>query len=502
MRKIFISAAVIATMLFTSCDTGDTLLEQEPQGDVSSEQMAEVIQEFPERALTILSGAESGNKNYMHDFNSNGAGAHDDFGYMSVLLGLDHMTNDLVMVQNDWVGSYYQYQARQVENSRNRMVWNFEYKVIYHMNSILSSLVGDSDDVEERALKGRVLAVRANAYMDLIRTYAVGDQGIPYYSLGDEEIVHYDKMATSEVWDRIITSLEDAHELLSGYSGGTKEMVSGQVVAGMLARAYMFREDYPKAAQYANIARAGYSPMGFDDLPVFDEDEEPTPMQKRRSQGLFEGFQFISNSNWMWGAQITGATSSVYASFFSHMDNLNEGYAGQLNSYRTVDKRLYDRIPDTDVRKEWFLSEADAAEFGLPPFSHIKFRDNTFFEGDYIYMRADEFFLVEAEALAHTDEGAARALLNEFVQTRNPDFSADNLSGSDLLDEIRFQRRLELWGEGGEWWEMKRHGEDLERDYQETNHANFGKFNFPAESDRFYFQIPQGELNGNPEISN
>jgi len=480
MRKILLSATVIATMLFASCDTGDTLLEQEPQGDVSSEQMADVIQEFPERALTILSGAESGNVNYMHDFNSNGYGDHDDFGYMSVLLGLDHMTNDLIMVQNDWVGSYYSYQAREVQVARGtRMVWNFEYKVVYNMNSILASLIGEPEDVEERALKGRVLAVRANAYMDLIRTYAVGEEGIPYYSLGDEELVHYSRMSTSEVWDRIINDLEDAYTLLEGYNGGTKEMVNDQVVAGMLARAYIFRENYPKAAQYANIARAGYNPMSYNNL--------------------MDGFQFISNPNWMWGAEITGATSSVYASFFSHMDNLNEGYAGLLNSYRIVDKRLYDRIPDTDVRKEWF----DAMDYGLPvDYAHVKFRDNTFFEGDYIYMRADEFFLLEAEALAHSDEGAARSLLNEFVQTRNPDFSADNLSGSDLLDEIRFQRRLELWGEGGEWWEMKRHGEDLNRDYEGSNHVRFGMFNYPADSEMFYFQIPQDELNGNPEVSN
>src|SRR5690625_5813894 len=96
----------------------------------------------------------------------------------------------------------------------------------------------------------------------------------------------------------------------------------------MLARAYMFIENYPKAAQYANIARAGYSPMSAD---------------AEANYSLFDGFQFIGNPNWMWGADITGATSSVYASFFSHMDNTNDGYAGLLNVYRVADKRLYDQ---------------------------------------------------------------------------------------------------------------------------------------------------------------
>lgn len=485
MKKIFLSATVIASLLFTSCETGDELLDTKPHGDVSSEQINDVISQFPEKALTILAGAESGNVNYMYDFNTNGDGDHDDYGYKAVLTGLDHMSNDLVMVQDDWTGDFYDYRGREVQMSRGtKMVWNFEYKVIYNMNSVLTSLLGDSPEAEVQALKGRVLAIRANAYMDLIRTYAIGDQGIPYYSEGDEEIEHASRMSTTEVWQRIISDFEESYSLLQNYNrGSNKEMVNDQVVAGLLARAYMFTEDYTKAAQYAGLARAGYTPMP--------------------NNGLLDGFQFIENANWMWGANITGATSTSYASFFSHMSNLNDGYAGQLGSYRLVDERLYNAIADTDVRKDWFLNDEQAEEYGLPKYAHIKFYDDTFFEGDYLYMRADEFYLVEAEAMARSgNEGGAVALLEEFVQTRNPDFSAAGLAGNALLDEIRFQKRLELWGEGGEWWEMKRNGEDLERDYEGTLHPRFGRFNYAAGSDKFYFQIPQAELNGNPEVSN
>src|SRR5690625_7040839 len=97
-------------------------------------------------------------------------------------------------------------------------------------------------------------------------------------------------MATSDVWGRIIDDLEDAYSYLEGYGRSSKQMVDDQVVAGMLARAYMFTENYPKAAQYANIARAGYSPMSAD---------------AEANYSLFDGFQFIGNPNWMWGAAIT-----------------------------------------------------------------------------------------------------------------------------------------------------------------------------------------------------
>lgn len=477
---------VAASFIFTSCETGDSLLDKEPEGNVSDEQIADVIKQYPEKALTILAGAESGNNSYMYSFATNGENNHADFGYKGILTGLDHMTNDLIMVQDDWFGDYYNYRGREVTGFRvSRLIWNFEYKVIYNMNSVLVSLIGDSSEDEVNHLKGRALAIRANAYMDLIRSYAVGEQGIPYYSQGDEDIEETARMATSEVWNHILSDLEEAYSLLQGYDrgAGNKEMVNEQIVAGFLARAYLYTGQYSQAAHYANIARAGYSPMS--------------------ESGLFDGFQFIDNPNWMWGVDITSATSTVYASFFSHMDNFNEGYAGLLGTYRVADKRLYEEIPDSDIRKEWFLSPEDAAEEGLPDFAHVKFHDDTFFEGDYLYMRADEFWLIEAEGLARSgDEGGARSVLEELVQTRNPDFSAAQLSGDDLINEIHFQRRVELWGEGGQWWEMKRNATDLVRDYDDTNHPRFGRFNYTAGSDKFTIQIPQDELNGNPDVSN
>ena len=479
MKKIFLSL-VAAMLVTTSCDRDESLLGKEPQGTVSADQISQLLREFPERATTVLGGAEAGNTSYLYDYNTNGAASHDDFGYKAVLTGLDHMTNDLIMVQNHWFGAFYNYQARGVSNSRDRMVWNFYYKVIYNMNQVVSQLQG-SQTGDARYIKGRSLAMRAMAYMDLIRTYAIGDQGIPYYSMGDREISHQGRMATTQVWSNLITDLEEAYTLLDGYNrGNDKEKINRNVVAGFLARAYMSTGNYAKAAQYANAARQGYSPMS--------------------EAGLKDGFQFISNPNWMWGADINGSTSTIYASYFSHMSNLNEGYAGLLGVYRTIDKRLYDEIPANDVRKQWFLAAKSGA---LPKYSNVKFFDDTFFEGDYLYMRADEFYITEAEALARSgNEAGARTLLETFVKTRQPDFSASGLAGAALLQEIRKQRRIELWGEGGEWWAMKRNNESLVRNYEGSNHAAFGKLNIPAGDKRFYFEIPQDELNANPDVSN
>ncbi|QCX53448.1 RagB/SusD family nutrient uptake outer membrane protein [Elizabethkingia sp. JS20170427COW] len=477
--KKYIFSLIAASFLLTSCDREESLLQTEPQGNVSADQIQNLLKAFPEKATTVLGGAEAGNNNYLIQFNTNGASAHDDFGYMSVRTGLDHMTNDLVMTQSHWFNSYYNYLARGVSNSRTQMVWKYEYKVIYNMNEVLKQLLG-AQEGDSKHIKGRALAMRANAYMDLLLTYSVGDQGVPYYSKGDRVVENPGRLPVSQVWNYIIEDLTIAYDLLQDYTRADKQSIDKNVVAGFLARAFMASGNYSQAATFANLARQGYAPMN--------------------STQLKDGFQFISNPEWMWGADINSSTATLYASFFSHMSNLNQGYAGLLGVYRTIDSRLYNQIPATDERKSWFLS---ASQNGLPKYANVKFYDNTFFEGDYVFMRAAEFYLIEAEALARSNnESGAKAVLEQFVKTRDASYSAASYSGAALLKEIRKQRRIELWGEGGEWWEMKRNQEDLVRDYTGSNHATFGKLNISHTDNRFIFQIPQVELDVNKEVNN
>jgi hypothetical protein len=79
-------------------------------------------------------------------------------------------------------------------------------------------------------------------------------------------------------------------------------------------------------------------------------------------------------------------------------------------------------------------------------------------ETDYVYMRSDEFYLLNAEAKARTaQEPAARTQLSTYLADRITDVSYINgLSGTALLNEIYLQTRIELWGEGKAYLAMKR----------------------------------------------
>ena len=471
-RNIINAALLAGTLILSSC-TND-MLDVDSQPTISQTQFESLIADYPERSYSILSGIENGNNRFMIDFGTLG-NFHDDFGYKGYLLGLDFMSNDLSMTKSNWFSGYYGYTARNESSVRTRAVWAFFYKSIYNVNQGLSLLEtasgnGTLDD-KQKHIKARYLAMRADGYFNLIRIYANGDQGVPYLT---EKEKRFERVSTAEIKTLIEADLLQAYSLIQGYSRSSKEILDKNVIAGLLARYYQETKNCAKASEYAQLAYAGYAPMNTTQLE--------------------DGFNKISNTEWMWGADINTETSNYYASFFSNMGNLNAGYAGLLQSYKTIDKRLFDQIPATDARKEWFVDTGNP--YGLPKYANIKFYDDTDFEGDYVFMRAAEMYLIDAEAKAHLNPAAGKTALDAFVQTRNPSFSAPTTQ-AELLKEIYFQRAIELWGEGGfAFFDMKRLGNGLLRQYPGSNHV-VNQLNYPANSTKFTFQIPLIEINNN-----
>ena len=116
---------------------------------------------------------------------------------------------------------------------------------------------------------------------------------------------------------------------------------------------------------------------------------------------------------------------------------------------------------------------------------------------DYIYMRAAEMYLIEAEAYARNGQsGEASAVMGEFIAQRDP-------GGSYTwnTDAILLQRRIELWGEGFEYYDLRRNGLGATRKYDGTNHPTWGQIDLPAHHSRWMFQIPTSEIDQNPELA-
>ena len=117
---------------------------------------------------------------------------------------------------------------------------------------------------------------------------------------------------------------------------------------------------------------------------------------------------------------------------------------------------------------------------------------------DYIYMRNAEMILIQAEAEARLGQNsAAAATLAKLMQQRDPAWA----SGSVSVDDVLLQRRIELWGEGFEYIDLRRNGLGVVRKYEGSNHLVAGQYDFPAHAKSWNFQIPNQELQNNTHIS-
>src|SRR5690606_25647713 len=120
--------------------------------------------------------------------------------------------------------------------------------------------------------------------------------------------------------------------------------------------------------------------------------------------------------------------------------------------------------------------------------------------GDYIYLRSALMYYIEAEALARAgNENQARQVLFEITKERDPSYTLSANSGEALIDEIILQKRIEMWGEGFAWFDLKRLNKGVDRNYSGSNHV-FAKLVIPAGDNKFKFMIPQAEIDANPEI--
>ena len=120
-------------------------------------------------------------------------------------------------------------------------------------------------------------------------------------------------------------------------------------------------------------------------------------------------------------------------------------------------------------------------------------------EQDYCYIRVQDPILLEIEAQVEQNKLAEAATnLNTFVQKRDPRFMAASTQ-EELREQVRFQRRIELWFEGTNWFDMKRWKLTINRDVPNTNHTVV--FTVATDDPKFYHMIPISEIEANPKLT-
>lgn len=502
--KNFLKLIVLATIVTITYSCSEDLLDNSGNPD-SSQPTQNLTQAQLEVGgitnLAIPAAFTNGIYSQMIETQTGGTTGHDDFGHKSYDIFSDMLSGDMALS----VSTYGWYRASITEFQAgqdftfgdNRQVWRYFYRIVRSANTVIRNL-GGNDNVPQgnfnKYAMGQAKALRAYAYFYLTqfyqKEYNASEAILPMYI---EPIgTNLPKSTAAEIYDLMEKDLTEAITLLNGFSRTAKNEINQDVARGLLA--YVLGAKGGRDAEVATLTQTVISSGNHTML---------APSELVAAAGGVNGFDDVSSASWMWGIDITETNGLGLVSWWGQIDSWSYSYAW-AGDYKAIDLDLYNAIPSNDYRKAQFFGSSSSGRYLQPLF---KFRASDIIGGasqtvtaDYVYMRIEEMYLLNAEANARAgNDGAARTSLKALMNRRVPDASyVDGLSGQALKDEIYLQTRIELWGEGKSYLAMKRNKATVTRG---ANHLSFVGVPIPYNDERMQFEIPLDEIQSNPFIS-
>lgn len=496
--KYLLSLVVAGAALFSSCKKD--FLQVQPTQFTTPEQLGAAAAQDPK----LLNGNISGLYTTMFTPGVGGTTGHDDFGQKGVDIYSDMLSSDMVLagVNYGWYTPIANYTAT-VDFTRNEdyIPWRYYYRIIFGANTIIDILGGTGTVPTTPGNKytmGQAKIMRAYGYLYLSQLYAKGygdgtAKILPMYTTADPTKANQPKSTTKEIYDLMIDDLNTAIGLLNGYTRTSKDQVDAYVAKGLLAYVLSARGTQADLQQVVTLTQdiMNAYPKTSASYVVYNGSNLATA-----------GFNNVATPSWMWGVDLTLTQGINLISWWGQVDQFTYSYAW-AGDPKTIDRGLYDAIHTDDIRKGQFPAPGQSR--ALQPIN--KFFDpgrtsggQRYVTTDLLYMRSDEFYLLNAEAKARLgQESAAKTALTNYLADRITDVSyINNLTGTDLLNEIYFQTRVELWGEGKSYFAMKRLKESITRG---ANHLFFAGSTFSSDDDKLTFVIPQAEVLNNPNLN-
>ncbi len=494
MKKIVILGSILG-LLFSTTSCRDEFLESEPTQTIGNPPAQAKLNGLYAMMIQLETGGTTG---------------HDDYGQKGYDLVSDLLSADMVLsgVTYGWYSNIANLSATtDFTSNSNYQPWRYYYRIAYAANDVIAGLGGNEavPGGADKTSMGQAKAMRAYAYFYLMQyfteSYDPSAPSIPLYTTASVDALP--KAKQSEVYAQIVKDLTEAVDLLAGFNRANKGMINQDVAKGLLAYTYAAMGENAKAADLSLQIIAKY-PMTTAEETVFDETSQKGG-----------GFNDLRTGSWMWGFDITEANGLDLISWWGQADIFTYSYSW-VGDAKSIDLDLYNAISNNDIRKQQFRTVIET-DTGFDTFDATESGDyeavpiNKFYDPkrqiggqrivttDYLFMRADEFYLLAAETLAKSGNAAqAREVLAELLDARMDDTSyLNSLSGTALQNEIYLQTRIELWGEGKSYLAMKRNKATIKRG---PNHLFYAGQSFMYNDDKLTLEIPQQEVVNNPNL--
>ena len=361
----------------------------------------------------------------------------------------------------------------QPDNSGNLNIWSSAYNMIYMANSLLEGLENSNGLTPELShrLQGEASFIRAFTYFYLVNLYGE----VPLLLSTDynkNQVAERTPMA--DIYEQIIEDLTLAEEFLeTGYTEGERTQVNSFVASALLARVYLYLEDWQNAAHYSSKVI---------EAPIYSLLEDLDQV-------------FLANSN----EAIWQISPSGGGSFTSHTNEGNLLIIDPVFSF-LAGLELQETFPNLFAKEDQRKTHWIGYNTDLEAFYSYKYKTRSSSEfpiEEYsMVMRLAEQYLIRSEAQAHLgnlsnaledlDQIRERAGLPLLSQT------TPNLDQAAILQSIAEERQRELFTEWGHrWLDVKRTG---------TANEIFAENPF-WEPTAIWYPIPSEERMRNPNLS-
>ncbi|NLR59352.1 RagB/SusD family nutrient uptake outer membrane protein [Chitinophaga polysaccharea] len=365
-----------------------------------------------------------------------------------------------------WAADYY-------TSDQSDAGWDQLYNQIYVCNQITANVMESKEGTTEQKQRiyAEAQAQRASAYLTLVNLYArvyntanaTTDPGLPLL-LKPDLLVPLNRASVKQVYDQVILDLNQALPLLP--DNPSNRLHPGKAAGyALLARTYLYMQQYSEAADYAAKSLAAYNTLL--DLNDYADGAKAYPRRLDNPEVLM----------------------SKAASKPGYID-------------LPLSAVLVNKFAPEDLRYQLFTRGGNTFQ---PSFTgRGSYRDRLFM-GDNVTtgVSVPEMMLTQAEGLARagkTDE--ALALVNKLRQKRfrPAQYTALTAATSDAALRIVIdERRRELFGTGLRWFDQRRLS--VEPALAETVTRVFkGNTYTLVPGDRYVYPIPPKNIEMNPEI--
>lgn len=516
MKKSLYIVLAAATLLMGSCS-----LFQEPGGSTITQNQYENMEDMVEGTVMGIYPA-------MYAY----GGEHNLFGQRSIDLMTDLLCGDVAMNSQRY-GWFVDDERMNTYQSRSYF-WTYYYGIIRQCNKGLNVVdkAGyikydedfDLDTITDQQIinsyyMGVLLGMRGWAYAGLQRMFFdqsnkdLSTLSIPLYTEEatiNDNIIGAPRATANDVYLRIEEDLKAAINYFDAFEEYVTEpnklVMDKSVALTTLAYAYLNKEDYDKAKQYANLAITAALEEGHEVL--------------KNAEVLTTGFNNSDHKDWLWGQKTTIETKTSLASFFGQCDIYSYSYAS-AGDVKGIDENLLKEIQGLgwDKREGWWNNYANSGARNASTYKYAP--DGKFYSAtsqtlqgdrdwlsDNVFMRMELPYIIKAEAQWQLNEltdavETLRNITDERVKdgeeaTYN-DWIATLTTPDAVKTAILYNWRVEFWGEGYGLQTFRRFNELRKLG---NNHLRSKKDITPTGQflRQFTFEIPTSEWYYNPFI--